>query len=100
MEPLRQRGPTYQQPPRGMARQVKEAPQPRASQHLRPKIQANTEANQIQISTGGAQRPKSKNYRNMGNRLTTLKHRFLQVELTTQDYADHATFLLHIKIRQ
>ena len=34
MEPLRQRGSTYQQPPREMARQVKEAPQPRTPQHL------------------------------------------------------------------
>ena len=34
MEPLRQRGSTYQQPPREMAQQVKEAPQPRTPQHL------------------------------------------------------------------
>jgi len=36
MEPLRQRRPTYQQPHIGMVQQVKEAPQPRTPQHLRP----------------------------------------------------------------
>jgi hypothetical protein len=36
MEPFRQRGSTYQQPPRGMARQVTKPPQPRTPQHFRP----------------------------------------------------------------
>jgi hypothetical protein len=48
---------------------------------LLQKTQNSTEANQTQISAGGTQRPKLKKYRNIDNRLTTLKHRFLQAEL-------------------
>ena len=48
---------------------------------LLQKTQANTEENQIQISTGDRQRPKLLKYRTIDNRLTTLlKHRFWQVE--------------------
>ncbi|VDH92729.1 Hypothetical predicted protein [Mytilus galloprovincialis] len=54
------------------------------------KTQANTEANQLT----------SLKYRNINNRLATLKECFLQGELTVQDYADQATFLLHMEIRQ
>ena len=79
MEPFRQRGSTYQQPPRGMARQAKKAPKNHAHPNifvlieLLQKTQANTEANQIQISVGGTQRHRFKKYRNIDNRLTTLK---------------------------
>jgi len=41
-----------------------------------------------------------KKYRNIDNRLSTLKHRFLQAELTVQIYTDQANFLLHMEIRQ
>jgi hypothetical protein len=67
---------------------------------LLQKTQANTEANQMQISAGGTQRPRLKKYRNIDNRQSTLKHRFLQAELTVQDYTDQATFLLHMEMRQ
>jgi hypothetical protein len=40
---------------------------------------------QIQISTGGPQRLKLKKYIKIDNRLTTLKHRFLQTALIVQD---------------
>ena len=55
---------------------------------------------QIQISTGGPQRLRLKKYINIDNRLTTLKHRFLQAELIVQDYADQDTLRLHMEIRQ
>ncbi|XP_071177801.1 uncharacterized protein [Mytilus edulis] len=64
------------------------------------KTQVNTEANQIQVAAGGTQRPTSLKYRNINIRLATLKERFLQGELAVQDYADQATFLLHMEIRQ
>jgi hypothetical protein len=62
-----------------MARQAKKAPKNHAHPNifvlieLLQKTQANTEANQIQISVGGTQRHRFKKYRNIDNRLTTLK---------------------------
>ena len=68
---------------------------------LHQKTQASTEANKIQITPGGTQRSTLKKYRHIDNRLSTLpKQRFLQAELTVQDYTDQSTYLLHMKIRQ
>jgi hypothetical protein len=61
-----------------MAQQIKEHVNHKHSNifvliELLQKTQANTEANQIQISVGGTQRHRFKKYRNIDNRLTTLK---------------------------
>ena len=62
MEPLRQRGHTYQQPPRWTLQQTKEACQPPTLQHLCPdrtiELLKKTKANQIQISAADTQRSK------------------------------------------
>jgi uncharacterized transporter YbjL len=58
-----------------MAQQIKEHVNHKHSNifvliELLQKTQANTEANQIQISAGDTQRPKLKMYRNIDNRLS------------------------------
>ena len=67
---------------------------------LLKKTQANTEANQIQISAGATTRPKQKKYRNIDNRFATLKNRFLDQQMTVQEYADQASFCIRMELRQ
>lgn len=62
--------------------------------------QANTEANDIQVSSGATTRPKQKKYRDIDTRLSTLKHRFLDQQMTVQDYADQASFCIRMELRQ
>jgi len=61
------------------------------------KEQAGNEAKIIQISAGGKQPPRKKKYRQLDSRLCNLKQRYRARQMTVFEYADAASYLLHLE---
>ena len=60
------------------------------------KIQATNEVKIIQLESGGKSRPKKIEYANLEVRLSQLKQRYSDNEVSLIDYTDAASHLIHL----
>jgi len=60
-------------------------------------IQAANEVKRVQMETGGTRRRKAKKYRTIDSRLHQLKKRLVSGQMDIMEYADAASYLLHLE---